>query len=247
MPPRPAALLVGSLGLVTAAGALAAGCGGPSLGNLSGKSADEIMSLALADAEAQGGVHYQLHATTGTQTQVITGDAGQTEGQQQVVTGSNVVDVQLIGTMAYVKGNAGGLQYTIGLPAAVAAAYANRWISVASSDPLYQPITQAVTLKGIFAQLRPSGTLTTGAPTTIDGQDAVGVSGGLPGQVAQGVSGTAVLYVTVDHTNLPVAFSGTAREAQRHVTDIGAFNRWGEHLALTPPSGAVAFSSLPKS
>ena len=247
MSPRPAALFVGSLGFVTAAGVLAAGCGGPGLGDLSGKSADEIMNLALSNAEAQSGVHYQLHATTGTQTQVITGDAGQTEGEQEVATGSNVVDVQLIGAMAYVKGNAGGLQFTIGLPAAVATAYANKWISVVSSDSLFQPITQAVTVKGIFSQLKPSGTLSTGAPTTIDGQDAVGVSGGLPGQVTQGVTGTAVLYVTLHRTNLPVAFSGTAREAQRHVTDIGAFSRWGEHLALTPPSGAVAFSSLPKS
>jgi hypothetical protein len=103
-----------------------------------------------------------------------------------------------------------------------------------------------VTLKGIFGQLKPGGALHTGSPTTVDGQDAVGVSGGLPGQVTQGVSGTAVIYVTIGRPHLPVEFSGEAHDAQRHVTDIGAFARWGEHLALTPPTGAIALSSLPK-
>lgn len=226
---------------------VAAGCGGPDLGALAGKSPDQILSTAIASAEAETGVHYQLHATIGSQNQVVTGDAGGTEGEQEVASGTDVVDVQLIGATAYVKGNAGGLQHTIGLPATVAASYADRWIAVVSSDTLYQPITQAVTLRGIFGQLRPSGTHSAGAPTTVDGQRAVGVRGGLPGQVAQGVSGTAVLYVTTRRPNLPVAFSGEAQSATQHVTDIGTFSRWGEHLALTPPPGAVAFASLPKS
>jgi hypothetical protein len=242
MRPRPPVLVACILALAGAA----AGCGGPGLGSLAGKTPDEILNAALAAAEAQSGVHYQLHATSGTQNQVITGDAGQTQGEQQVSTGSNVVDVELIGAMAYVKGNAGGLRFTLGLPAAVASSYANRWISVVSSDTLFQPITQAVTLKGIFGQLKPNGTLHTGSPGTVGGQDAVGVRGGLPGQVASGVSGSAVLYVAVNSPNLPVAFSGAAHTAHQTVTDIGAFSRWGEHLALAPPPGAVAFSSLPK-
>lgn len=223
------------------------GCGGSDLGALAGRSPDQILSAAIAAAEAQPGVHYQLHATTASQNQVITGDAGATQGEQEVSTGSDVVDVQVIGDVAYLRGNAGGLRHTIGLSAALSTAYADRWISVAPSDSLYQPITQAVTLRGIFGQLKPSGALSTGAPTTVGGQRAVGVRGGLPGQVARGVSGTAVLYVTIRSPNLPVAFSGEARSASQHVTDIGAFDRWGEHLGLTPPAGAVAFASLPKS
>jgi hypothetical protein len=238
---------LGSVGFLAVTGGLATGCGGPGLGALAGKTPDQILTAAIDAAEAQSGVHYQLHATTGSQNQVITGDAGQTEGQQQVATGANTVDVVLIGQTAYLKGNAGGLQNTIGLPGSVASAYANRWISVAPSDSLFQPITQAVTLRGIFEQLKPSGILQAGSPSTVGGQDAVGVSGGLPGRVAPGVTGSAVLYVTVGHPNLPVAFSGAAHQARQHVTDIGAFSRWGEHLALTAPPGAVAFSSLPKS
>lgn len=230
-----------------AVAAALAGCGGPDLGTLAGKSPDQILSTAVADAEAQAGVHYQLHATSGSQNQVITGDAGASEGEQEVATGTSVVDVQLIGGTAYVRGNAGGLQQTIGLSAAVATTYAEKWISVAPTDTLFQPITQAVTLRGIFGQLSPSGTRSAGPPTTVGGQRAVGVRGGLPGQVAQGVSGTAVLYVSIRSPNLPVAFSGEAHAANQHVTDIGAFDRWGEHLALTPPPGAVAFASLPKS
>jgi hypothetical protein len=222
-------------------------CGGSAGGALAGKSPSQILSTTLAAADAQRGVHYQLRAATASENQTIVGDAGPSQGVQQVVTGSNEVEVQLIAGTAYLMGNAGGLQNTIGLSASVSSAYAGRWISVAPADSLFEPITQAVTTKGIFSQLKPTGTLTESAPGKIEGQQVIAVTGGLPGSVANGVTGHAILYVSTSRPDLPVAFQGTAANSKDKVSDVGVFSRWGERLALAVPSGAVPFSSLPSS
>ncbi len=231
--------------LLAVAGLLAA-CGGPGLGALSGKTPTQILSTSIDAAEKQAGVHYELHATTGSSTQSISGDAGVSEGEQEVETGNDVVQVELIGGTAYVQANSGGLQY-LGLSSSVASTYAEKWISVSSSDSLYQPITEAVTLSGIFGQLKPTGTLRTGQPVTVDGHRVVAVIGNLPGQVASGVTGAAEFYVSLTSPNLPLAFYGEAKNKSSKVTDVGAFADWGESLALVAPSGAVPYSSLPTS
>lgn len=239
---RPVARTAATLAL--AGGSVLAGCGGSADGSLAGKSAPQILSLALAAAGTERGVHYQLQATTPSEHETIVGDAGSTEGLQQLTNGANQVEVELVGGTAYLQGNAGGLQNTLGLPATTASAYTGRWISVAPTDSLFQPITQAVTVRGIFDQLSPTGTLHTSVPGKVQGQEVVAVIGGLPGSVAQGVSGQAVLYVSTSRPDLPVAFEGTASNSKEKVTDVGVFDRWDERLALSAPSGAVPYASL---
>jgi len=144
-------------------------------------------------------------------------------------------------------GNAGGLQNTIGMPAASATKYAGKWISVATSDALYQPISQAVTMNGVLGQLKPQGTLSALAPGKIAGHSVIGVKGGLPGKSQAGVTGSTVLYVATANPTVPVGFDGEAKNGTQTVTDVGAFSHWGEKIALTAPTLAVPFSSIPTS
>jgi len=221
-------------------------CGSGAAGELAGKSPSQILSAGVSAGEAQVGVHYVIKATGQSQTQTITGDAGRNDGHQTIVTGTSALEVELLPDgRAFVRGNAGGLQQTVGLPAAVATAYANRWISVASSDPLYAPMTQLITLRGILSQLSPSGTLDASTPGKIAGHEVIGVRGGLPGTSAKGVSGTAVLYVSTSNPTVPVGFTGQASNSSTAVNDVGAFTHWGESLHLPAPAGAVPFASLP--
>lgn len=226
-------------------GATAAACGGSDAGALSGKTPAQIITAGLAAAQTQSSVHYVLKASGESQAQTITGDAGRNEGTQSVVTGADQVDVEVIGNAAYLRGNAGGLQNTIGLPAAQATKYAGQWISVQPSDTLYRPITQAVTINGIFTQLKPSGRLVASSPGKVAGREVIGVRGGLPGNTQRGVTGNAVLYVSTASNTLPIGFTGQAQNGTKHVTDVGAFTHWGEPLHLTAPTGAVPFSSIP--
>lgn len=237
-----------AVGIVLALGLSLAACGGVDLGALSGKSPSQVLSATLAAAKGQKTVHYKLVATSGSSTQTITGDASQTGGVQTVSNNSNAsITVEVIGTAAYLQGNAGGLQSTIGMSAANATKYAGQWISVASSDSLYQPITQAVTIPGIVNQLLPHGNLAAQSATSLDGHDVVPIKGGLPGGATAGVTGTATLYVLTGAPTLPLAFTGLANENGHTVNDQGVFSHWDEVLSLTPPAGAVAFSSIPKS
>ena len=229
------------------AGIAVAACGGSDAGALAGKTAKQILSTGVAAAEAQKSVHYVLRASGQAQSQTITGDAGQSEGVQTVQTGADEVEVEVVGGLAYLKGNAGGLQHTIGIPAAAATKYAGQWIAVASSDTLYGPITQAVTLHGIFTQLTPTGTLVASTPGKISGREVIGVRGGLPGKTQSGVTGDAVLYVSTASSTLPIGFTGQATSSGKKVTDVGAFTHWGEPLNLVAPTGAVPYSSIPTS
>lgn len=232
----------------TALGALvAAGCGGPSLGALAGKTPRQVLTVATAAAQSAGGVHYQLSAVQGSERQSITGDAGVNEGDQERVTGADDAVVELVGGTAYLRANASALQDTFHLPAAQATTYAGRWISVAPSDSLYAPISESVTLAAVVGQLLPTGTLREEGPTSLDGQHVVGVQGALPGQVESGVTGSAVFWVDTRRPDVPVAFTGQASNGHQRLNDTGVFNRWGEKVALVAPSGAVPYSSIPTS
>lgn len=147
---------------------------------LQGKSPDGVLSAALAAANKLGGVHYVLQTSTATQKETVTGDAARSEGAQYVVNGSDQMVIQLIGTSAFVRGNAGGLQDTIGLPSTVASRYAGKWISFRTTDSLYQSVVQAVTLKNVLAHLTPTGSLIESSPGTVAGHTVVGVRAPFP-------------------------------------------------------------------
>ncbi len=133
------------------------------------------------------------------------------------------------------------------MPAASARKYAGQWLSVARSDALYHSISDAVTLRGIFTQLAPTGSLVESTPGTVAGHEVIGVRGGLPGTAQRGVTGNAVLYVSTASPTLPVGFTGQATTGTKSVTDVGAFSHWGEPLRLQPPSSAMPYSSIPTS
>lgn len=244
-------LLPAAAAATTLAGLVLGACGsGSAAGALAGKTPAQILQAAVDAADKQSSVHYVLQATGGSAKQTIAGDAGTTDGEQTVTTGANTVQVLVIGTAAYLQGNVGGLQQTLGLPADAAAQAAGKWISVAQSDTLYQPITGAITLHGILQQLKPTGTLQESTPGKVGGKEVVGVRGGLPSNTANGVNGSAVLYVATSTPTLPVGFSGQATTTvsgqSQTVTDIGAFTNWNEPLHLQAPPSSIPFASLPK-
>ncbi|HEY5024860.1 MAG TPA: hypothetical protein VII76_07775 [Acidimicrobiales bacterium] len=248
-------------GMLGALVALAAACGTTStatkttdksktvttagVGSLKGKTAAQIIKAATTAAQKAGSAHYVLSAVEGTSSQTISGDASSTEGQQAVSQGSQHIQVVYVGGVAYVQGNAAGLNSAMGFATTVATKYANKWIAVHSTDALFKSIVSAVTLAGTIAQLDPSGALTLTAPKTVAGRQAVGVKGGLPGPAQTGVTGATTLYVAASDPTEPLEISGTAAQGTQHVVDTGTFTNWGKALNLTAPSGAVAFSSVP--
>jgi hypothetical protein len=215
------------------------------VGALSGKTPAEILSAATTAAKKAGSAHYVLSAAQGKQSQTISGDASPTEGRQMVVQATQQIEVIYVGGVAYVRGDSGGLASAMGFAASVAQSYANKWIAVHSTDSLFKSIVSAVTLAGTLAQLNPTGQLSLTSATTVAGQTAVGVKGGLPGTPQAGVTGSTTLYVAASKPTVPLKFAGTASEGSNHVVDKGTFTNWGKPLHLSAPAGAVAYSSVP--
>ncbi len=166
--------------LVPLALLLAACGGGGTSGALGNKTATQVLAGALAAAKKSGSVHFDLLGTEAGKTESIEGDASNTDGREKITAGTLTIQAEVIGTGAYVEGNAGGLEDQMGLSAATAATYAGKWISIASTDAPYSSITKAVRLAGTLSDLKPTGHLTLTAATTRASHAVIGVKGDLP-------------------------------------------------------------------
>lgn len=217
------------------------------LGVLSGKTPAQILAAAQKAAHTVGSAHYVLTAVQGKVSQTISGDASNKEGQQRLTQGSDHIEVIYVGGVAYVQGDSGGLASAMQFSATVAMNYAGKWIAIHQSDSPYKNIVTAVTLDPTLAQIDPNGNLSLTANKTLQGQKTVGVTGGLPGQVQAGVTGSTTIYVSTSKPTVPLAFQGEAKMGTQRVVDTGTFTNWGKPLNLKAPDHPVAFSSVPTS
>jgi hypothetical protein len=220
----------------------AAACGSSSVNGLQSKSPDAVLRAALAAANKLGEVHYVLQTSTATQKETVTGDATRNEGAQYVMNGSDQIVIQLVGTLAFVRGNVGGLQDTIGLSSTVAARYVGKWISFRPTDSLYQSVVQAVTLRNVLAHVTPAGSLAESTPGKVAGHTVIGVRGTLPNS---NKVGTATVWVATVPPTVPIGIEAQSTTGGQSVTELGTFSRWGEKFLFRAPTGAVAFSTLP--
>lgn len=214
------------------------------VGDLAGETGSQVLSAALAAADTAGSDHYVLDTTAGSQKETATADFAPNEAHELLALGSQQVEVLYVGGVAYVRGNAGGLESAMGLKSAKATTYANRWIAVHRSDSLYTSLVKSSTLNSTLQNVKPTGKLTFSAPTTIDGRQAVGVQGGLPPGTASGVTGSTVLYVAATQPTLPLEFKVTADESGSTLTSKALFTRWGEVLHLSAPPVSVPLSTV---
>jgi hypothetical protein len=229
------------LGVLVLSGASA--CGTSQQNSLRDKAPGSVLSTALASAVKFGGVHYVLQTTSAGQTQTVTGDAGTDNGAQSIVIGPDQTVVDVVGGSAFLRGNAAGLQYIIGMTAAQASHAAGEWISLQKSDSLYGTVVQGVTLSSLLAELRPVPPLIESTPGTVSGQQVVGVRGGLQSAPGQG---EATFWVATASPNVPVGIDAQAKSVStgKTITQVGVFSKWGARFRVPTPAGSVPFSSL---
>lgn len=234
--------VTGVVGIVVVATTVV-GCG--SSGGLSGKTAAQVLALANAAATAKRSVHLASTTSVAGQSQTSIYDVSTSQGIQTLSGSTGSSTVIVVNGVAYQKGDAAFLQKAEGFPASAASELAGRWISFKPGDNGYQQISSGDTLSSALTEATPTGTLTLLKPTSVDGQAAVGVTGGLAADAAQsGVTGTEVLYVAEDAPHLPI-------QVVLHVTQAGqpgsatvTFSHWGESVNETAPTAAVPISAL---
>jgi len=259
---------------VLGAAALGAAIGSWQSSAGSSDAASRLVLQGLDAARAAGSFHYVSTSVASSMTQVTVGDAGATEGRQDITIGPSSFIVLVVGQTAYLRGDASALEHNLLVPSSVASAHVQQWISLVQSDYPWASVYAAVKTSDALKDnltFTPRSVL---APETLAGQQVVGIQGPVSGSEAQGVQGTATLYLQAGGRHLPVRFvergtvtgtgnsgsgnSGTgntgAGNSGRGNTGGGStttsvrfridFSAWGEPVHVAVPSSAVSFASL---
>jgi hypothetical protein len=212
-------------------------------GGLTGKSAAQVLALSLAAARAQGSVHLAAVDSAGSSA-VSSYDITATVGEQIVSGGQANATLLVLPGAAYLKADAPFLQNSLGLEPGAAARYAGQWISFKPGDPGYRQVVSGDTLPSALGEATPTGTLTLTPTGTVDGQQVVGVRGGLPADSASGARGSMTLYVSTAAPYLPVELVTQGSLAGQNASATVTFSRWRQPVSVTAPASATPFSSL---
>lgn len=218
----------------------------------SSAAAGRLERQSLAAALDAGSFHYVSTSTGGGPSQVTVGDAGATVGRQAITIGQSSFDVRVVGSTAFFRGDATSIEQNLAVPGSVASTHAGQWISLASGDAPYASVYAAVKTSDALNDNVTFTAQTVLATSDIGGQQVTGVRGPVSGSQAQGVRGTATLYVQASGRHLPVRYVEQGSVSGTGATGGGSanvdfridFSAWGEPVSVDTPSAAVAFSSL---
>lgn len=224
------------------------GASSSSTGRSVSPAAQRLVRSALRSTILGGSFHYVSRFTSGGSTQTIVGDAGLSSGKQVITIGPDTFTVLVIGADCYFQGNARQLVDQLGLPVAVATAYAGQWISLAPGDAPYESVYVAVTTHSAlnsniaFTPHQESGA------SRRSGYRVIGITGPMnnvtvSGQI-QRAKGTASLYVTSSIPHLPVEYTENGKISRVASKLDMTFSKWGEAITVSTPPGAAAYSSL---
>jgi hypothetical protein len=229
---------------VAALSILAVGVGSGAQASTKASAASTLLRSAVRNALARKSVHEIETEKAPKASGLITIDAGTTQGHEQIThSGGEQAQVLVVGGTAYFSGNQAALIHYFGLPAAVAKKIGTRWVSVPSSSSGFAAVAGGTTLASVLGSFDVPGTLRETAPTQIDGQAAVGVTGKGPVTGSSTPSVSAIVYVTRSSKPLPLRAVYSFSTGGSVTLDLSA---WGEHLALKAPATSIPATQLEK-
>jgi hypothetical protein len=225
--------------------AFLAACGSESAG-LGGKTADQVLSLAVTAAQEASSFHFVERNPSSTPVRVLVGDAGVGDAQQTLSAGDGVFEVRLLARVAYLRAPSGTLESVLGLSTAVSSAHAGKWLSLTSGAKGYGQIVAALRPDSELDSFIPQVPLVLGKSTKLHGIAVVPVSGAAPTLAAIGaLNARATLFVSTSAPYRPVGGVITGTDVHgRLQSDEVAFTRWGARIRPIAPSGAVSVASL---
>ena len=228
------ALVIGlSLALLSAAspGAASAHSGTPD--------AATLYKDALATTKSWS-VHYVSTSNTSRISLLETGDSGPASGTQDVSTGqgnlNDMITIDVIGGLTYVKGNAGGFQVLVGLDAATAQQVAGRWIEFSTDNATFSQVVAGVRSHDVASELELKGPLTLGHATTLGGIAVDAIEGT---QTYARKKDRVVLYVRAHGSHVPVEEDAVNAKGKATGTLHVDYSDWGETVRPQAPQGAL--------
>jgi hypothetical protein len=210
-------------------------------------SASTLLKDAEGAASRAGTMSFSDNSTAGKVTQSLVGTLSAPTAAESLSTSGQVdLQVELVGTIIYVRAGSQVLEGPLGLPAAAATANAGKWISVQPTDSAFSTLSAQLTLASELDTYVPVSDLHMGKEVTLAKQKAVPISGRPSSTAAQGAkSGSVALFVSVKAPYLPIGGSLVlAKKGSPELKEVAVFGNWGKKVAVTAPTGAVGYSSL---
>ncbi|HUE06751.1 MAG TPA: hypothetical protein VMP41_04955 [Acidimicrobiales bacterium] len=185
-------------------------------------------------------VHYVSSSTVSQVSLLETGDSGPASGTQNVATGkgalTDMITIDVIGGLTYVKGNAGGFQALVGMDAATAQQVAGRWIEFSTTNATFAQVVAGVRSRDVADELELKGHLTLGHATTLGGIAVDAIEGT---QTNAKKTERVVLYVRAHGSHVPVEEDAVDSNGKPNGTLHVAYSHWGETVRPEAPQGAV--------
>lgn len=231
--PALALVLCGLLSLATTAEASA------SVDAASSSSVSQSLAQALGAAKAVGSARITVQFFSGSTNGKVVQDSTLHSGKQTVAIKNELASVVLTGGTAYISGNSKGLTSYFGLPSSLVPTLTGKWVSVQPTDAAFQSLSANVALSSALANITPSGTLVAGRRQRVNRQWVKSISGEAPGG-----DGRLTLFVAANAAPLPVEAVETSGSGRSAKGEIVMFTRWGEHVQVPVPAGALPLSAI---
>jgi hypothetical protein len=234
-------LAIVALAVTSLVGA-ACGSSGPTLGSLSGLTAQQALQLALHNARQAKTLSFTVKTqATGFQ-QSVQGDAGPAGGDVTVTSPAGVLRIIVVGGMGYVESDVGGLEAALGLSSTAAGAGADKWIAIPPASPHYADLTRATSLDSTLGEFTPGGTLEL-TDTNIAGR-SVGLIEGIGTATVKVQSYQVQMAVSTQKPILPIGGGVTVKANGNTSMQAAVFSLWGRTLNLSAPAGAIPLASI---
>lgn len=185
-------------------------------------------------------VHYVSTSTLSQVSLLETGDSGPASGTQSVATGKGNLDdmitIDVIGGLTYVRGNAGGFEALVGMDATTAQQVAGHWIEFSTTDSTFSQVVAGVRSSDVADELELKGPLTLGHATTLGGIAVDAIEGT---QTYARKKERVVLYVRAHGSHVPVEEDAVGAKGKATGTLHVTYSHWGETVRPEAPQGAV--------
>jgi hypothetical protein len=249
--------------LMTGSGGASLLLPGPTAVASTSETPTQLVASVYAAALAAGSFHYVDQQTLGINGasvhQTESGDVSPGEGVQFVDGRLGNSETIVIGSVAYLRGDATALQVDLLYPLRRANVYANRWISFTPKDGPYQLIVRLVLgttswTNATEASLDslPERPNSISRPSSVDGRSVESVTSTIDDVVTSTESsffGHAQIFFPANSPKLPYRLTddttGTEAGSPFSQQDSATFSKWKEHVTVAPPARALPYSSLP--
>lgn len=211
--------------------AVLAGCGGSSSGNnVASKSATEILTESKAAADSASSVHVSGAIRSGAAPVTIDLDLAAGKGARGEISENGAsFKLILVGGTAYISGSKAFYRSLGG--AAAAQLLDGKWLKASATSGEFASFNSLGNMRQLIdTTLAAHGTLTKGATSTINGQQAIAITD---------TNKTGTLYVATTGKPYPIAITKGGSENGK-IT----FSNWNQPVTITAPPNSVDLSEL---